>query len=835
MCRFSSKSSLLAGVSAVVLAASVGSGAFAQAVTYEHSTGGDAWANDIDRADGSIGGNDGSTDMGRASAGDNLRLSGGYVETDRAKVGRRSMGALFSGSSGAGELRISNSFTIGRIGKYDRVSRAVDIAVDDGRANVLVVENDAELRNLKIPGAGGAKFGGDLTIDGGVALGGTAYLIFNGSADQRILGSGTAKITTAADGLGRIEVLNGVSGAAPRKATFDIEIGAPDKRLTYLGVGDSSKGGHAIFNDAVHVDGIEVIAGDGTREDGIAEFRGDVSGSNITLNGDGNSAKVIFNALNGDITIDAAVSGDDSGDGLMTIIGGRSFAGRRNKVTFNREIGGGSDALYKIVIGDGTTGDAVFKDNVKFLSASIRDSGRMTLEKSMGGPTGSLLQIGNSAYLTIGGAGRLATVNDAGQTINNRITAGGDGQGTLIVDNRGDAGTGRTSNNKVTFSGSVGADGTALGQITLRDGRTTFNSGVYADTITITTGDATVFKGHVKAGTGASDGIKLGATSGSVTFNGTAGQTVAGNITTATPDRGEITVDNKAGVTFENDLGTAAARLGLLTLTGHATAANASRATFKGNVYLKTGANGGLVLGQNTSVRFAPGRRSFQTVVGNITSASGGNYGGISISNGEGVTFKGNLGTSGAKLNSLALGRRSRVTLEGHVYLANGLKLDDESLITFGGSANQTIQAGIGNSRRDRRGSVVVDNDGTTNRTVSFEDAVGASGAGNDLARLTVRDGVAVFKGDVFAQGLEVSSTDGAEFKGNVTTGGISFAGNDAAQITLNGAANQTVTGDITTESNGRGRLVVDNRHATNNKVTFGGRAVLPKPVPLSS
>ena len=35
MCRFSSKSSLLAGVSAVVLAASVGSGAFAQtAVDY---------------------------------------------------------------------------------------------------------------------------------------------------------------------------------------------------------------------------------------------------------------------------------------------------------------------------------------------------------------------------------------------------------------------------------------------------------------------------------------------------------------------------------------------------------------------------------------------------------------------------------------------------------------------------------------------------------------------------------------------------------------------------------------------------------------------------------
>ena len=107
------------------------------------------------------------------------------------------------------------------------------------------------------------------------------------------------------------------------------------------------------------------------------------------------------------------------------------------------------------------------------------------------------------------------------------------------------------------------------------------------------------------------------------------------------------------------------ARLGLLTLTGNATAANASRATFKGNVYLRTGANGGLKLGQNTKVTFS-GTDS-QTVAGNITSASGGNYGSITIANDDGVTFKGALGASGANngLNRLTLNDDSNATFEG--------------------------------------------------------------------------------------------------------------------------------------------------------------------------
>ncbi len=903
MSRFSSKSSLLAGVSAVVLAASVGSGAFAQtAVDYTRSTGFDFWADGTARDANDTS----STDMAEARAGDNLTLSGAFVAIGSTSRSGASIGELRSGAGGAGRLSVvSPNRTIGEIIKQGTLAVDVSVSSADGVNNAgLTVERDAVVNNLGVdlsgtavissglwgkatfrgdlvaegitqlkagnnatnPSSvflelkGDATFGGDVTLDDQGANG-RAYITISGSADQTIgrLNNGTARITAAADGEGTIQVLNGRDGLAPRKATFDIEIGhdaatdANDKRLRQLTVGDASKGGHAIFNRGVHVDNINVIAGNHDNEKTTVEFRGNVSGDTIRLTSassgeDLYGAEAIFNASTGDITVDNEIVGGDDHGGVVRIIGGRSGSGQR-KVTFNGKLGsGGSNPLHRVSVGrngtgvaenDKSAGEAIFREDVDSRHFEVNggnaanEHSRATVEKNLNtyGALGlgrgrvRLSDYAGSATLIIGGDSRSATVNDAGQKISGFIEAGGDGQGTLIVDNRGDAGTGRTSNNKVTFSSSVGRDGTALRQITLKDGRTTFNSGVYADTITITTGDATVFKGHVKAGTGANEGIKLGATSGSVTFSGTTGQTVAGNIMPTIYGRGWITVANKAGVTFEDDLGTSRAWLRLLTLTGHATAADASKATFKGDVYLRTGANGGLVLGQNTGVTFS-GTDS-QTVAGNITSASGGNYGTITIDNDDGVTFKGALGASGTNngLNRLTLSDNSEATFESHVYLANGLILGN-STITFRRSGNQTIKADIRNST-GKRGSVVVNNGGaTTDNIVTFEGAVGVSGIGNDLALITVSDGVARFKGDVFAQSVGVSSTDGAEFKGNVTTGrvGILFAVNDAAKITLNGTANQTVTGDITPNSDGRGLLVVNNAGDTNsNKVTFGG------------
>ncbi len=771
MCCFSSRSSLLDGVFAVVLAASVGSGAFAQTVVeYRyHSPYPDRWADGTERAENDTTG----TDIAEARDGDHLTLNDGFVRLDGSSRSKR-IGILRSGKSGTGRLTVRNSGSgdltgrIGEIRKQD--SQAVDLFVQNlgGEKSLseLIVTGDAVVNDLGIfmefASTGGSKgkatFGGDLTIEGGATLkdagaNNRAYLVFNGSADQRILGTGTAKITAVEDGEGTIQVLNGRDGRAPHKATFDIEIGANDKRLRQLTVGDTSNGGHAIFNRGVHVDNIDVIGGNHTNERTTVEFRGDVSGETIALKdgfhrtspsaGTVVNARAIFNASAGDITVGNKITGGRSDGGSrgggLTIIGGRSGdPARRNTVTFNGEIGAGRDRIGRIFVGNNeSAGVAVFKKDINAGSIEIRGgatadaASHVTIEQSTAYESG-FITIGNNATLTIGGVGRLATVNDGGQTIRGFISAGSDGQGTLIVDNRVD-GTTNVNNNKVTFTQRVGYDGTALRKITLKDGFTVFNGGVYADTITITTGDTTVFRGHV----GADTGIQFG--------------------------RG-------------------------------------SRGSF---IYF--------------------GGWDGQTITGNITSAAGGNYGTITIANMAGVTFTGALGASGHGLDSLTLNDGSIVTFAGNVYLANGLKLGNGT-ITFGGSGNQTIQADIRNST-GKRGSVVVDNSGTTHKTVTFEDAVGVSGAGKDLAQIKVRDGVAVFKGDVFAQYVEVGSTDGAEFKGDVTTGRILFVGNDDATITLNGTANQTVTGDIITDSDGRGLLVVHNTgRANNNTVTFTGR-----------
>ena len=117
-------------------------------------------------------------------------------------------------------------------------------------------------------------------------------------------------------------------------------------------MGDASKGGHAIFNRGVHVDNINVIAGNHDNEKTTVEFRGDVSGDTIKLTdgrhvvGTGSTivnAGAIFNASAGDMTVGNKIVGGRS-DGIsrggnLTIIGGRSSVrpGTRSPLTIGLE------------------------------------------------------------------------------------------------------------------------------------------------------------------------------------------------------------------------------------------------------------------------------------------------------------------------------------------------------------------------------------------------------------------------------------------------------------------------------------------------------------------
>ena len=349
MLSLSSKKSLLSGVSAVVLATTVGvsavgvSGALAQAIVvdYEYDGTGEAWASGAER-----GSSDNSTDITQARAGDNLTLKDGGLVAINGGLTRenaQSIGVLKSGVGG-GEFRIfvgtdaDVNATIGEIAKLPVADRAIDLSVSAstgiGRRAELAVgggaRRSATVRNLTISGQRGthagagasALFNGDLTVEGTTQIkagnnstgsidatlelkgavnkfaqditlddqaGGRAYLTLSGGANQtigRVSATGTNRIKAASDGEGTIRVLNGRDGQSPSRATFDIDIGTGGGsavRLKQLVVGESSKGGHAIFNRGVHVDEIDVIAGDGGAENAVAEFRSDVSGKGFIV------------------------------------------------------------------------------------------------------------------------------------------------------------------------------------------------------------------------------------------------------------------------------------------------------------------------------------------------------------------------------------------------------------------------------------------------------------------------------------------------------------------------------------------------------------------------
>ncbi len=778
--------------------------------------------------------------------------------------GQTISGSIVGGGDGQGTLIVDNrgdafpgrttNNTVTFMSQIGSDSRALrQITLKDGRAT-FSTRVYADM--ITIDTSDATVFKGNVKVDTGFHLGASSgSVIFRSRADQRIFGTGAASITVAADGEGTIQVLNGrddrdgevpfppLNFNAPPKVTFDMEIGRDvatdpnNRRLGQLTVGDSSGGGHAIFNKGVHVDHIDVIAGKDRREKAIVEFRGDVSGSAMRLGEGGNGeATIIFNALGGDKTVGLTIDGASAGVGHLLIYDGD--AGSSDTITFTGGIGRTGN-LRIVSVGDGGfAGSAVFKGDVNSGDFGVNggdaagEASQATVEKDLTASMVRLADNAGSATLTIGGAGRLATVNDTtGQLLSGSIVGGGDGQGTLIVDNRGN---GTNNNSTVTFMSQIGSDRKALRQITLKDGRTTFFRGVSSQGLEVSSTDGAEFRRNVTTG-----GILFAVDNeAKITLNGTANQTVTGDITPDSDGRGLLVVNNSGmtnnnTVTFTGQIGTggdngkALQKItvsdGVAQFEGAVFAqglevSSTDGAEFRGNVK----AEKEIKLGDGSAVTF--NGAAGQTITGNIMSASGGNYGTIIIDNDDGVTFKGALGTNSAKLNSLTLTDDSRAIFAGNVYLANGLKLGN-STITFGGSGNQTIQADIRNSTAGERGFVVVNNSGTTNRTVTFEDAVGATG--NDLASVVVSDGVAVFKGDVFAQGLGVISTDGAEFRGDVTTGalGILFAVNNEAKITLNGTANQTVTGDITPDSDGRGLLVVNNAGTTNNNtVTFTGQ-----------
>ena len=851
MLCLSSRKSLLSGVSAVVLATTVGvSGALAQ-VTYTHTTGVGFWAGAGSRTPGNNG------DLGNAIAGDNLTLEGGTVDLDYASgAGRRSIGILRGGTNGAGELRFQSNIAglvvnIGEIVKQaGNSARAVDLKLvgfngSGPKSFTLNVAGEATVRNLTmntgdVSGSNTSSiftFNDDLTVEGATRItagtgnsadsdatltlkgaenkfagdisledqtNGSAYLVISGGADQtigRVANNGTNRIKAASDGEGTIKVLNGRDGLAPRKATFDIQIGhdevadANDRRLGQLTVGETSKGGSAVFNEAVHVDKIDVIAGNHANEKATAEFRSEVTGDRITLNDNGaGKATVVFNATNGDKSVGLTIDGASAGEGQLSVYDDDN--GAPDTITFTNEIGGTHKLSLISVGGNNFAGSAIFKQDVSATNLKISggdatgENSEVTMSKGDLTANVNLADNTGSAKLTIGSRNG----NSGERTLDGDITVANDGDGTvevkLTLNNAGEG---------FVFDGQIGTQSAALGTLNIVEAGSLgvdFKGKVYAQNITI---DSRINGDSTRGRDGQQADFYEDVVSGSSLI-------VKRDVTF----RKDVTA-NKTGTSVGFQFQSAQRR----DTSGNIVPVNEGRtATFNGS--------------------------ALQTVTGEITTALA-NEGKLSIQNTQGVTFKNTVGTSAAKLDKITLADNTKATFEGSVYLANGLNLGQNGQITLDGTAAQIV-AGNLTTAANNRGKLTI----TNAAGVTFNDQIGAgptdasnASTARQLQEISVGSGTeagkATFKQDVFAGQLNISGGDAAGENSEVAiennlTGNVTLANNTgSAKLIIAGVAGRsierTLDGDITVANDGEGTVeVVLTPLAGNERMVFEGQ-----------
>ena len=854
MSRLSPKSSLLAGVSAVVLATAVSSGGLAADIT-SNSANGPIWG----FAPGA------SSGVSTASSGDNLILEGGQVSINHSSRvasggtrGRAVIGELKSGTSGAGMLHISSSrsneanidVTIGSIIKQG--SRAVDLSLLGSPYNLnasqisggsrknnlkLTVTNDAHVRNLSIdmaniPYAGKkaeAVFSGNLIADGTTEIKAgnnsttavNAILELKGDADFK----GGVTLTDTAGGQARLKL----SGSAPQEIKGNI------KSATGRNSGTIT---------------VENAAGV-TFEGNLGES-GDNNGLNkLTLAGHATPTSASKATFEGNLYLG---NGLEFGQNTQITLNGTSLQTVGGNLT---SADGGN--YGHIIIGSDTNDAEVTFTGALGASGTNNALDNLTLHGDSTATFGSNVYLDNG--LTLGNG--TVTFNGSGtQTVDAAITNGTNAQGSLEVNK--DGGT-------VTFEQAIGANGAALQKVTLTDGKTIFEDAVHAKVIDVDSADGTTFDVAVtsdsftlsgvaqfKADVTVNEGLHFDGSDGSAVFIGTNRQSFSGAIT-ATPNTegtGRIVVANEdgnaAGVIFNDDIGASNAALKAVVLNNGTTTfkgklfargidVNTAGTTFHGSVTsgnefkLSQAATfgGDVTAGGTNGLRFngANGAAIFdgkdkddnvaaQTVTGKITTGAPG-QGTITVNNAQGVTFKGDLGGDGTNeaLNTLTLNASTNATLEKSGYFANGVTVNSGATLTLKGSSDQTLSGAISGA-----GGVIVDG---VAREVKFDNAISASTF--KFGANATADTRATFGGST-ARTITPAITTDAGGRGAITvtnTGGVTFKGNlgaytdtnthsKLASVTLSGGGDATFQGHV--------YLAGNLELGDGSSVTFNGR-----------
>ena len=751
---------------------------------------------------------------------------------------------------------------------------AGDITESGGSGNILITEgsaNDLKVKiksvnitgtdGLKVTRAGGGNDGVALALEvGTVGRNPGGASVAKLSLDNRDM-TGTSGAQVSREGsmtalfgqnltvTGTTELKAGKTGGSPAKPA-SVTLTTSGQKTVFTGAVTLTGGeGHADNRSALVLKGAQTVF-----EGGLELTKATVTGgavaaeSRLEISGTGKQVLAAAIDADGKVTSSGAIT--TSGSEFGQIIVNNSGAAGQNGVIIAATIGTASDEIGQLTITDGA---AEFRGNVFAKSILAETADGVTFRRNVTATdTSDAFSFRSADAKVIFGA---TAVEPANQTVKGAITAQSNGQGRLVVDSKG------ATNNSVTFENDIGTDGRALGRLTLTDGVTTFEGKVFAQTLAVNSTDGTTFEGAtVKAA------VIFGRGAATANFEAVTGtpinQTITGPITAESHGFGRIVVNNAGQttsgstttaktVTFTDSIGTASRAIGSLTLTDGKTtfdgdvhanliSVNSPDGTvFKGNVRnrvysIQEEARGGIrpsFVVTGSTVTFS-GARS-QTIAGALTAgdANGTLVVNNSGTNDETVTFAGQVGAPGQKaFNSLTLTDGATVfsgdvfaktitvsTVDGATFRKN---VTAETAFTFGvsaakatfaGTEDQTIANAI-TAGTQNHGQLVVNNSGTTNKTVTFAAAIGASAT--EIGALTVTDGAALFNNSVFANKIRLDSADGTTFKGaeiKATSATDTFVfGADSASATFAGHVDQTVTGAITAATDGQGQILVD-------------------------
>jgi hypothetical protein len=393
----------------------------------------------------------------------------------------------------------------------------------------------------------------------------TGAVTSNGGMLFNHTGSGaTVDITYTAGGADIIRVEDSQDNVSPAVVTFSNAITATALRVGAL---DGSKGGNALFAEAVTIPTITVIGGNHADEDSTITFNKAVtSSSGITLNDNTGDAHIIF-AENNSVNITGTINGASTNEGTIQVTGATK--------TFVNTIGG-TQALTLIDIDNAS----VFNEAISATNINIADTITITAKKA----------ITATAIVLDGGTLEVSTTNTA--TITGTINGNDATEGVLHV-----------SGANKTFSDDIGTS-QVLTEIDI-DGATVFNGTITTTTLDIASAEYDLeINGSANVITNA---VTFNNTGTLTLGNGTGDTTTfTGGVTATAPSQVNLagTIQTTNNTMSLGDAGTPIVLTANTILSGN----TAGAITLGGTV------NGGYSLTVNTT-----GNTTFTLAVGNTT------------------------------------------------------------------------------------------------------------------------------------------------------------------------------------------------------------------------